>query len=377
MRPPGANPRIALAHDWCCGHRGGEAVLDAIARLTGDIGEAGPLFVMFDDREPLADAVDRAERRASFLNAVPGVATLRRWLLPLYPEAVAHCGWMLCREHARRPFDLLISTSSAAIKGVKPPPGVPHLCYCHSPARYLWTLGREYAGSPLRALGLEILGPGLREWDRRTATHVTTFLANSTHTARLVERCYGREARVVYPPVRTHFFTPGQAERGPEWLLVGALEPYKRVDLAIDAANLAGHPLLIAGRGSMERELRARAGPTVRFLGRVSDEELRELYRSAALLLFPQIEDFGITAVEAQACGMPVVARWSGGAMETVIEGTTGAFFDEPRAQAVLEAIERLPLQPAQACRANAKRFGSDVFDRAMRREIEGSLRSG
>lgn len=367
-------PRIALAHDWCCGYRGGEAVLDAIARVADQIGEAGPLFVMFDDGAPLAKHVDRIERRASFLTRVPGATRFRRWLLPFYPEAVAHLGGMLGRAHATRPFDLLVSTSSAAIKGLRAPPGVPHLCYCHTPARYLWSIEQEYADSWLRGLGLQLLGPGLREWDQRTAAHVTTFLANSRHTARLIDRCYAREARVVYPPVRTDFFTPDERERGPEWLVVGALEPYKRVDLAIDAANLAKHPLLIAGKGSVERELRARAGPTVRFLGRVSNEELRDRCRSAALLLFPQVEDFGIIAVEAQACGMPVVARAAGGALETVIEGKTGAFFDEPTPEAIVAATRRAWDVKSEACRANAERFGEDVFERTMRREIMGRL---
>jgi glycosyltransferase involved in cell wall biosynthesis len=372
--------RIALAHDWLVGYRGGEAVLERIARLVrAEYAPAG-LYTMFDDGRTLAPTVDSLPRRVSCLNRIPGGAgRLRRWLLPLYPAAVADLSAALARDHERDEVDLLVSTSSAAVKGMRSPPHVPHLCYCHNPARYVWGLAEEYGGSgpaaTARGLGLRAAGPAYRAWDRRTAANVTGFIANSTHTASLIGRFYGRDAAVVHPPVRTGFFTPDpSAARGDFWLVAGALEPYKRVDLAIAAARLAGKQLIVAGAGSQEHVLKRGAGDGASFLGRVSDERLRELFRTAELLLFPGVEDFGIIPVESQACGCPVVARRAGGALDTVVEGQTGAFFDDPTPEAIVETAARAPRGSAQRCRANAERFSEEVFDEAMRGQIQAVL---
>lgn len=365
--------RAVLAHDWLCGRRGGEAVLERLALLV----EPAGLYVMFDDGRPLSPEVDRLRARglvvSSRLSRAPMARRLRRWMLPLYRKGVEELGRLLAGQHAREPIDLLISSSSAAIKGLTVPAGVPHLCYCHSPARYVWSRMGEYGGrgavSRLRSAGLRLYGSRFKAWDRRTSAGVTRFIANSTHTAAEIARCYGREAGVVFPPVRTGFFTldPG-VEREGFWLVVSALEPYKRVDLAVEAARLAGAELVVAGEGSMRRELERRGG--ARFVGRVDDERLRDLYRRARALVFPQVEDFGIVAAEAQACGLGVAARRAGGALDIVAEGQTGAFFDEPSARAVADAVERVPRDCAAACRRSAERFSVAAFDEGMRGEI-------
>jgi glycosyltransferase involved in cell wall biosynthesis len=395
----GRRLRIALAHDWLCGYRGGEAVLERIAALAEREHEVAGLYTMFDDGRPLSPAVDRLRAaglvRASGLNRLPdGPGRLRRWLLPLYPWAVAELSLAVARAHAESPIDLVLSTSSAAIKGLMPPAGVPHLCYCHAPARYVWSRTDDYAGG-LRGLGLRLMGSRFRAWDARTAAHVTEFLANSTHTAGEIARVYRRPARVVFPPVRTGFFTPPdggsgnpaearpsvseQAESrgatgsgGTFWLVVSALEPYKRIDLAIAAAALAGAELVIAGTGTQRSRLEhlaQRRGGAVRFLGRIDDEELRRLYRSARLLIFPQVEDFGIVAAEALACGLPVVARAKGGALDILEDGVTGSLFEGATAEAVAAAAARVPQREAcaAACRARALRFSEAAFDDAMR----------
>jgi glycosyltransferase involved in cell wall biosynthesis len=371
--PGEGHARIALAHDWLCGVRGGEHVLARIAAVIGGHHECAGLFTMFDDGASYGPELDACPHYVSRIGRLPmATGRLRRWLLPLYPSCVADLSAQLARVHAQRPIDLVVSTSSAAIKGLRTPEGVPHLCYCHTPARYVWSQGGEYAGG-LRGLGLKAYGARFRAWDARTAAHVTKFIANSTHTAREVQRCYGRDASVVFPPVRTEFFTPGAARRD-HWLVVCALEPYKRVDLAIGAANESGAALTIVGDGSERRRLEALAGPTVKFLGRVSDDALREQYRTARVLVFPQVEDFGIVAVEAQACGLPVVARRAGGALDIVREGVTGAFFDEPTAGALRRAVEACPTPDENACRGNAVRFSEAAFDAAMMREIGALL---
>ncbi|HYE02084.1 MAG TPA: glycosyltransferase [Phycisphaerales bacterium] len=367
--------RIALAHDWLCGFRGGEAVLERLARLVAGEHEPAGLYVMFDDGRPVAPAIDALRTTVARLGRLPAASTrLRRWLFPLYPLAVTDLSRRLARAHRERPIDLVISTSSAAIKGLRPPPGVPHLCYCHNPARYAWSQAAPYRRGRLgwlRGAGLALFAGSFRRWDRRTSANVTRFLANSTHTASLVNSCYGRDARVVFPPVRTGYFTPGEAAgREDFWLVVSALEPYKRVDLAIAAARLAGRRLVVVGGGSQAGALRRLGGPGIEFRRRVSDEELRSLYRRAELLLFPQVEDFGIVAAEALACGLPVVARAEGGALDIVSDGLTGALFSEPQAGALVAAAARAPRECAAACRASAERFCEARFDAELRGAI-------
>ncbi len=386
--------RIALAHDWLVSMRGGEQVLDRIARLVIEDHKPAALYTLTDARVPMTEAIDAFEHIRSSLDRVPlARKRLRRWLLPWYPRGVESLRVKLAREHEHEPIDLLVSTSSTAIKALAAPPGVPHLCYCHTPARFLWSQQDQYTkGRGLRArlrrIGLNRHGDRLREWDTQSVRAVDTFLANSEHTRDLIQRVYKRESRLVYPPARTEFFTPAGEERQDSWLLVSALEPYKRADLAIDAAIQSDARLLVVGDGSQAKALRAHARKVqrqvtkargragrVEFMGRVDDEQLRTLYRRARLVVFPQVEDFGIVAVEAQACGTPVVARAEGGALETVLEGRTGVFFEDPSPAALAEAARKCPENVEENCRANAERFSERVFDDTMRAEMARMLR--
>ena len=400
-------------------------VLDCLARALRDGGARLPLLVtMFDDGRGLTPAIDAIPKEVWRPGRSRWICDhARRWLLPMFPIAVDVLSRRLeCRVRgdlgrdagAQREGlrvaddgampDLLLSTSSAAIKSLRAPDGVPHVCYIHAPARYIWSLGREYGAKGrwdlagrARQWGLSLARGPMRAWDRRTASRVTRFIANSAHIARQVRACYGVEARVVHPPVRTRYFTPSAtATDRRAWLVVSALEPYKRVDVAIEAARHAGRDLVIVGDGSQRERLmamaRSGAGPGVRFEGRVSLERLRELYRGARALIFPQVEDFGIAAVEAQACGTPVIARAAGGALETVIDGVTGVLVPEhdgdpaAMARAFAQADARLDVigqnaigqnaigqnaigQNAigqDACVRHAARFGEEAFVRAM-----------
>ncbi len=368
--------RIALAHDWLVARRGGELVLDALAALIERDHTISALYTLCANGEPISENIDRLSVVHSPIQRLGGAGPLRRWMLPLFPSAVASLSRRLARDHEIEPIDLLISSSSCAIKGLRPPPGVPHLCYCHAPARYVWNHRRESSqGSLLRSLALRAYGPRFRAWDRSSSCNVTRFLANSDHTANMIKSAYARDSITVHPPVRTDLFTPDPStNREDFWLVVSALEPYKRADLAIEAARRSRERLVIVGTGSVERQLRASAPSNVVFKGRLDDDQVREMYRTARGLLFPQVEDFGIVAVEAQACGCPVVARRAGGALDTVIDATTGAFFDDPDPEQLLRAMSDAPKDCDDECAANAQRFSIAQFESRMKREIDAAL---
>ena len=362
-----ASPHIAIAHDWLVGLRGGEWVLDRLARLFGPT----ELYTLVNDGRFLTDAIANCNVITSPLQRFPGAAgKLRRHYLPLMPWSV--------EKLKVRPCDLLISTSSAVMKSIVPPGNSPHLCYCHSPARYIWDQSDDYAhgeGGLIRRLGLRAVQKRFQDWDRRTATRVTQFLANSAHTAERIRRCYGRDSIVIHPPVRTEFFTLNAKVAREDWyLVVGALEPYKRTDIVIDAARDRFN-LRIAGNGSQRGSLEQRAhrgnasgkSNAIEFLGRVADDQLRDSYRRARALIFPQVEDFGIISAEAQACGCPVVALAKGGGSE-IVTAATGELFEQQNVESLLAAInrfERREIDP-HACRANALRFSEARFDEQM-----------
>ena len=324
--------KIALVHDWLTGMRGGEKVLLELLRLFPD----APAFTLLWNRGSVHPEIEARVRGVSFLQSLPGAARLYRYYLPLFPAAA--------RSLDLAGFDVVLSSSHAVAHGARLPPEALHVCYLHTPMRYLWDSAGDYfhfgrARRSKRA-ALALLAPYLRRFDLRAASRVNFFLANSENVSDRIRRCYGADAVVIHPPVDTDFFTPAVTASGDYYLLVSSLEPYKRVDLAIDAfATFArgSRRLLVAGGGTLERQLRARARPPVELLGAVSDERLRELYRGCRALIFPGREDFGMVPVEAQACGRPVICFGEGGALETVADGRTGIHF-RPQTPAALAA---------------------------------------
>src|SRR5512136_1050530 len=289
--------RVALVHDWLTGMRGGEAVLGEIASFFPD----APVFTLFHRIGAIEGEVTNHPIRTSSLQRMSLGGRIYRPLLPLMPQAVS--GLKLSG------YDLVISSSHCVAKGVIPPPGAAHVCYCHTPMRYLWDQRAQYLQRvvrPLRPLARAYL-EHLRAWDVVSAARVDHFIANSRLVARRIERYWRREAQVIPPPVDTEFFRPG-GERGSHLLMVAALVPYKRVEVGIAVAKELGLPLHIVGEGPLRRTLGWNASGSVRFLGRVSRERLRDEFRAAALLLVPNVEDFGMATVEALACGTPVVA---------------------------------------------------------------------
>ena len=359
--------RVALVHDWLTGTRGGERVLRELALLFPD----ATLFTLFRFPGTAPADVERLEIRTTFLQSLVAPGRDYRRLLPLFFPAAET--WDLSG------FDLVLSSSHCVAKNARKKGDAVHVCYCHTPVRYLHDQFDDYfRGRPraLRAAARTVRAP-LAAWDRAASSRVDAFLANSENVRGRIRRIWDRESRVVFPPADTEFFTPDPAAARSGLLVVSALAPYKRVDDAIEAANRAGLPLTIAGFGPEEARLRRLAGPTVRFAGTPTDEGLRELYRTAEAVLMPGEEDFGIVPVEAQACGTPVVALGRGGATESVVDGRTGVLFAEPGPGELLGAVEtlrRLRFEPEEA-RRSALRFSRERFRGALAGALDAALR--
>ncbi len=364
--------RVALVHDWLTGMRGGERLLHQLALWF----PGAPLYTLVHVPDSTSPAIEALDIHPSPLSYLPAAARHYRKLLPLFPWAIERFRLEEC--------DLVISTSHAVAKGIQVPRGVPHLCYCMTPMRYIWDQIDAYLGhGARRRLAAPLIGY-LRYWDRRTSTpeRVTHFTAISKTVAARIREHYGREAGLVYPPVDVARIP--LAEKPPEdfYLLVGGFVPYKRERLALEAFAKLGRKLVVAGDGPTRAELAQDAPSNVHFLGRVSDAELVSLYQRARALVYPQEEDFGIIALEAQAAGRPVIAFGRGGATETVVplhacDGhlPTGIWFDRPDAAALAEAVlnferHRNDFEP-RAIRAHAQRFGLGRFQGELRAEIE------
>jgi glycosyltransferase involved in cell wall biosynthesis len=361
--------RTALIHDWLTGMRGGERVLESLCALFPD----ADLFTLYYRRGSVAPLIERRRIRRSFIQWLPLADTHYRRYLPLFPLAI--------EQFDLDAYDLVISSSHCAAKAVVPPGRARHLCYCHSPMRYAWDQFDAYFG-PDRVGGLASrwvyrpLLARLARWDAATASRVDRFVANSAHVAARIRRYYNRGATIVYPPVDTAFFHPADVPPGRHFLIVSALVPYKRIEIAMAACARVGATLRIVGDGPDRRRLEAQAGPDVVFLGRQSDEAVRDEYRRALAVLLPGEEDFGIVPVEAHACGRPVVALARGGALETVGDGENGVLFHEPSVDALAAALDRVAaarFDPAQIA-TSAQRFARDRHVDVMRAVIDETL---
>jgi glycosyltransferase involved in cell wall biosynthesis len=365
--------RVALAHDWVVGLRGGEKVLDELAHLY----PRADLHTLFYAPGTTTDAIDRLSVHASALSRLPLASRHYRKLLPLMPRAV---------ESLRiAPCDVVVSSSHCVAKGVLAPPGAAHLCYCFTPMRYVWDQADAYLGRGLRRTLATPLVRYLRRWDEESSgpERVTRFVAISTAVAKRIEQHYGRDADVIHPPVAVDRIECASGPPEDFFLLVGGFVPYKRESLAIQAFARLGVPLVVAGDGPARARLMRDAPPHVHFVGRVSDDVLHDLYRRCRALIYPQEEDFGIVAVEAQAAGRPVIAFGRGGALDTVVPPggehqtpPTGLFFTDDSEDALIDAVERFERAAGdfdpKAIRSWAERFSRARF----RRELAAAVRS-
>ena len=357
--------KLALVLDYLIQDGGAERVLRAFAEIWPE----APLYLLFYDKKRWQNFRGR-DVRTSILQKLPGVLRYYRWTLPLMPGATEH--------HDLGEFDVVVSSTSAFGKGIVTRPDTLHVCYCHTPTRYLWTDTHSYLKDLRTNRFIKFILPfvltSLRMWDRTSALRVDKFIANSQTVAARIKKYYEREADVIYPPVDcTKFYTADKI--GNYFLAGGRLVAYKRFDLVIQTFNRLGLPLIIFGRGPYEDRLRKMAKKNVQFMGHVPDEEKVRLLAECIAFVHPQLEDFGLLPLEAMASGRPVIAYSRGGALESVVEGKTGTFFYEQTWETLLDKL--LQFKPEQydtkVIRAWAEQFDLAVFKRRMKEYVESA----
>lgn len=348
--------------------RGGEKVVETLCELFPD----ADIYTHAYRPSRVSDTIRRHAVRTTFISRLPFPTRLYQAYLPLMPLAL--------EQLDLRAYDLVISSEAGPAKGVLIRPDARHICYCHSPMRYLWDMYPEYLAeaSVLMRPAIRLLAYYLRRWDVASADRVDHFVANSHNVARRIWRCYRREADVVHPPIDIDRYGPANRRQGDAYLCVGQLVGYKRVDIAIEAFNRMGKQLVIIGDGAMKAELVRRAGPTIRFVGRVDDAALADAYSFARALIFPGEEDFGIVPLEAMACGCPVLAYGRGGALETVLPNRTGFFFDQQTPESLMLAVARFEaaeasLDPLEMA-AHARAFSKERFKQGIREVVREVL---
>jgi glycosyltransferase involved in cell wall biosynthesis len=355
--------RVAVIHDWLTGMRGGEAVLEAILDALPD----AELFTLIHYPGTVSPKIESRTIHTSSVQSLAARASDYRQLLPLFPRAV--------RQWDFRDYDFIVSSSHCVAKGVDAK-GKPHLSYCHTPMRYIWDRFDDYfpRSKPLRRAAMVSIAPWLRRWDVKTSEGVTQFIANSAFVRDRIRRYYDRDAAIIHPFVDDAFLdAPLASDRGDYHLIVSALVPYKRIDLAIEAAIASNRRLVVIGGGPLldqfGEELRRRSSPNVELLGSVSREVIIERLSRARSLILPGVEDFGITPLEAMALGTPVVALGEGGVLDSVVPGSTGIFFARAEVDALQRALEEVEARPwdRETIRMRAAQFSRSAFDQQFR----------
>jgi len=347
--------RLALVHDYLNQAGGAERVVECLHEIYPD----APLYTSIYDKEIMPEAFKSMDIRTSFMQNLPLVMKHFKKYLPLYPYAFGSFDL----SH----YDVILSSSSAWGKGIKKRSDQAHICYCHSPMRFVWMyedyMEKEGYG-PLIKMVLPLIIKRLKKWDLQTAKTVDHFIANSKTTQKRIKLFYGRDSEVIHPPVDTSFFKPYNDEIKDYFLVVSRLNPYKHIDLAIEAFNELGLPLYVIGIGPDFKRLKANAGANIKFLGKLPDEEVVRFYSQCRAFILPGEEDFGLTPVEAQACGRPVIAYGAGGALESVLDGQTGIFFEKQGKRSLIEAVRKFMQMTfdGRSVRENALRFDKEVF---------------
>lgn len=351
--------KVAIVHDWLTGMRGGERVLEVLCQLfpTADI------YTLFFFPQKISPAIKQHRIITSTLQKIPGNKNHYRKLLPFYPSAI--------ESFDLTDYDLIVSTSHAVAKGAIPGGKSLSVCYCHTPMRYIWDMYDIYFKQKNISVFIRYAAPFfcdyLKFWDQETTDRVDYFIANSRFVAKRIETIYNRSAQVVHPPVNTSLFEPSGNSHDDYYLIVSALAPYKKLELAIEAFNKLGKRLVIIGSGPEKKRLESMRKDNIEFKGFIDNDQIvKEYYQNCRALIFPGIEDFGLTPLEAQACGRPVIAFAKGGALESVIEGVSGHFFHEQTCSSLVNAV----------CEFESMHFSSETLrHRALQYDISIMIR--
>ncbi len=347
--------RVALVHYWLTNMRGGERVLEAFCEMFPQ----ADIFTHVVDRSKLSDTLNHHEIKTTFVSKLPFAKSQYQKYLPFMPRAL--------EELDLSDYDLIISSESGPAKGVITRPDAFHLCYCHSPMRYIWDLYPHYLGGAgfLARQAFPGIAHRLRTWDVTSAARVDQFVANSRFVKRRIEKFYRRDSEVIHPPVAVSEFAEAQTDApGEYYLAAGELVGYKRFDLVVDAFTKLKKPLIVVGDGEQRKTLEKRAGDTVKFVGRVSFSELKQRFGACKALIFPGEEDFGIVPVEVMAAGRPVIAYGRGGALDTIVDGKTGILFNEQTLESLIDAVEAFEKVSfdKQAIQTHADGFAPHLF---------------
>jgi len=356
--------KVAIVHYWLVNMRGGEKVLEALleifpqADIYTHVYNPKTMFSLINDRRVFTSRINR----------LPFAKKLYQFYMPLMPKALL--------DFNLQEYDLVISSESGPAKGVVPNPNAYHICYCHTPMRYLWDMYHEYFSNSsfLSRLFMKSLIPGLRMWDVTSANLVDFFIANSNYVAKRIIRYYNRQPEVIHPPVNIEKYLSVQRKPEDFYLFFGQVTGYKRADIAIEACIKSGRKLVIAGHGAKKKDFKR--STFIRYIGRVSDDEAAILFSHAKALLYPGIEDFGIVPVEAQAAGCPVIAYREGGAVETVKENVTGVFFDKQTPESLIKAMDyfeqnEVTFNNREVFNNHVQQFSKKTFIERVQRVIE------
>jgi glycosyltransferase involved in cell wall biosynthesis len=352
--------KIAIVHDYFTQMGGAEKVAEEMYNMV----PGADLFATVALQDKMPDTLRNVPVHTSWMQKLPKMKTLYRIYFPLYPFAVSSLDLS--------DYDLILSSSSGYVKGVRANPDAIHVCYCHTPMRWVWSFdsysARESFGSGVRRI-LPTVIKGLRAWDEGAARQPDHFVANSLTVAARIERAYGRASEVIVPPIDVHRFRVSP-EQEDYYVVLARLVSYKRIDLAVSAFTKLGRKLVVIGAGTALDDLKAIAGPTVKFLGRAPDDEVERVVAKCRALIFPGEEDFGMAPLEVAAAGRPTIAFRAGGAIETVVDGVTGVFFNEQTTESVVDAIERFEAQEwsAAVIRRHAEGFSQEVFRSRFKR---------
>lgn len=348
--------KVALVHDWLVSVGGAEKVLYDLHTVFPD----APIYTLVYNAKTAPAWTRNCDIRTTYLQKIPKAAKLYKNMLTLMPKAWESLDLM--------EYDLVISSCSSCAKGVLTRPDAVHICYCHTPTRYIWDMYFEYlkSASFIKKKAMKMMIPKLRQWDYLAAQRVDYFIANSNYIAKRIKKFYRRDAEVIYPGCKINDYPIENSRAGDYYLVVSRLVYYKRIDLAIQACNRLGKKLVIVGKGEELDDLRRMAGPTIEFKGFLSDDEIKNLYVNAKAFIFPGDEDFGITPVEAQSAGIPVLAYGHGGALETVIDAYTGLFFKEQTVDSLVHCINEFETNGVgftkEQIREHSKKFAEEGF---------------